>query len=80
MYGKSKFGGVDNTADLVSAAANMVFGQTDEAMPVAIIRGLRYEKSERGIKDIAYSRKVFREALKAVIWESIKFKMVSKLP
>ncbi|MEM1565547.1 MAG: coenzyme F420-0:L-glutamate ligase [Candidatus Bathyarchaeia archaeon] len=80
LYGKPKFGGVDNLVDLVSAAANMVFGQTSEATPVAIIRGLRYEKSEKGVKDIVYSRKVLREALKAVIWESVKFKLVSKLP
>jgi len=46
LYGKPKFGGVDNFVDLVSAAANMVFGQTGEATPIAIIRGLCYEKSE----------------------------------
>ncbi|MEM0095157.1 MAG: coenzyme F420-0:L-glutamate ligase [Candidatus Bathyarchaeia archaeon] len=80
LYGKPKFGGVDNLADLVSAAANMVLGQTGEATPVAIIRGLRYEKSEKGIKDITYSREVFRETLKAAVWEGVKFKLVSKLP
>jgi len=79
LYGKPKFGGVDNLVDLVSAAANMVFGQAGEATPVAIIRGLRYEKSEGGVKDIVYSRKMFREAFKAVVWESVKFKLLSKL-
>lgn len=79
LYGKPKFGGVDNITDLVSAAANMVFGQTGEATPVAIIRGLHYKKSEKGVKDTAYSRKVYREAIKAVIWESVKFKLLSNL-
>jgi F420-0:gamma-glutamyl ligase len=40
-----KFGGVDNLADLASAAANLLIGQIGEATPIAIIRGLKYEKS-----------------------------------
>ncbi|MEM3891679.1 MAG: coenzyme F420-0:L-glutamate ligase [Nitrososphaerales archaeon] len=79
LYGKPKFGGVDNLADLVSASANLVFGQTDEATPIAIIRGLEYEKSELGIKDVLYPRKMFREALKMLLWENIKFKFTYKL-
>lgn len=42
--------------DLVSAAANLLFGQTSEATPVAIVRGLRYEKSDEGVGDVVFSR------------------------
>ncbi|MEM1661186.1 MAG: coenzyme F420-0:L-glutamate ligase [Candidatus Bathyarchaeia archaeon] len=79
LYGKPKFGGVDDLTDLVSASANLLFGQTDEAIPVAIIRGLKYEKSEKGIKSVTYPRKAIREALKMLTKENFKFKLLSKL-
>jgi coenzyme F420-0:L-glutamate ligase/coenzyme F420-1:gamma-L-glutamate ligase len=79
LYGKPKFGGVDNLADLASAAANLLIGQTDEATPIAIIRGLKYEKSEEGIRDVIYPREVFKKALRTIIWENIKFKIISKI-
>ncbi|NHV97040.1 MAG: F420-dependent oxidoreductase [Thaumarchaeota archaeon] len=79
LYGKAKFGGVDDLTDLVSAAANLLFGQTDEATPIAIIRGLRYEKGEEGVKGVIYPREAARKALRTIIWENIKFKIFSKL-
>jgi coenzyme F420-0:L-glutamate ligase/coenzyme F420-1:gamma-L-glutamate ligase len=75
LYGKPKFGGVDDLTDLVSAAANLVFGQTDEATPVAIVRGLKYERSGEGIRDVIYPRKMFEKALLMITWENIKFKL-----
>ena len=82
LYGKPKFGGVDDLTDLVSAAANLLFGQTDEATPIAIIRGLKYEKSEEGVRDAIYPRKTFEKALKMLMWENVKFKffkLISKI-
>ncbi|MEM3873115.1 MAG: coenzyme F420-0:L-glutamate ligase, partial [Nitrososphaeria archaeon] len=79
LYGKPKFGGIDDLTDLLSASANLLFGQTDEAIPVVIVRGLKYERSERGVKDVTYPRKALREALKMLTWENIKFKLLSKL-
>ena len=79
LYGKPKFGGVDDITDLVAAAANLSFGQTDESIQIAIIRGLRYEKSEEGVKDVIYLREAVRKALGMIIWESIKFNVVSKI-
>jgi len=77
LYGKPKFGGVDSLVDLISAAANLLFGQTSEAIPVVIIRGLKYERSEKGVKDVIYPRKAFRGALRMLIWENILFKLLS---
>ncbi len=79
LYGKPKFGGIDDLTNLVSASANLLFGQTNEAIPVVVIRGMEYEKSEKGIKDVLYPRKAFREVLRMLIWENIKFKLISKL-
>ena len=45
-FGKPKFGGVDITAHELTAAAALLFGQTDEGIPVVIIRGLDYQVSE----------------------------------
>ncbi|MEM3715513.1 MAG: coenzyme F420-0:L-glutamate ligase [Thermoprotei archaeon] len=75
LYGKPKFGGVDNLTDLVSATANLLFGQTNEAIPVVIIRGLKYERSEKGIKDVIYG-KALRRAFRMAIWENVKFKLL----
>jgi len=79
LYGKPKFGGVDDLTNLVSAAANLLYGQTNESIPIVIIRGLKYEKSEKGIKDVTYSWKALREGLRLTIWESIRFKLLSML-
>ncbi|MDI6905726.1 MAG: coenzyme F420-0:L-glutamate ligase [Candidatus Bathyarchaeia archaeon] len=79
LYGLGKFGGVDATADLLAAAANLLFGQADEGVPIAIVRGLTYEKSEKGIRDIAYPTPMLRKALSTALWENLKFRLVSKL-
>lgn len=45
-FGKPKFGGVDIIAHELTAAAALVFGQTDEGIPVVVIRGLDYQVSQ----------------------------------
>lgn len=45
-FGKPKFGGVDIIAHELTAAAALIFGQTDEGIPVAVIRGLDYQVSQ----------------------------------
>jgi len=79
LFGKPKFGGVDDVTDLCTASANLLFGQTSAGSPVAIIRGLSYEKSERGIKDVAGPGNIVRDAIRATIWETIKFGFLSRL-
>jgi F420-0:gamma-glutamyl ligase len=63
----------------LAASANLLFGQTDEATPIVIVRGLKYEKSEKGIKDILYPRKIARRALIKILFENIKFKILSTI-
>ena len=45
-FGKPKFGGVDVIAHELTAAASLLFGQSDEGIPVVIVRGLDYQISE----------------------------------
>jgi coenzyme F420-0:L-glutamate ligase/coenzyme F420-1:gamma-L-glutamate ligase len=44
-FGKPKFGGMDVIAYELTAAAALLFGRTNEGIPVAIISGLDYEPS-----------------------------------
>jgi coenzyme F420-0:L-glutamate ligase/coenzyme F420-1:gamma-L-glutamate ligase len=46
LFGKPKFGGIDLTASELTAASALVFGQGNEGIPVAVIRGCKYEISE----------------------------------
>jgi len=78
-YGKPKFGGIDDITNLVSAAANLVFGQTAENVPIAIIRGLKYEKSEQGVKEFLFDLRIIRYGLVSSILETIKFRILEKI-
>ncbi len=75
-FGRPKFGGVDNIVDLLSAAAALLFGQTDESVPVVVVRGLKYERSEKGVRDVLYPVNILRKAIKLMIWEYVKFKIL----
>lgn len=46
LYGQPKVGGVDLLADELTAGSALLFGQADERMPVAVVRGLDYEDGE----------------------------------
>jgi coenzyme F420-0:L-glutamate ligase/coenzyme F420-1:gamma-L-glutamate ligase len=46
LFGKPKFGGIDSVAHELTSASTLVFGQTKNAIPVAIIRGYEYQISE----------------------------------
>jgi coenzyme F420-0:L-glutamate ligase / coenzyme F420-1:gamma-L-glutamate ligase len=46
IFGKPKFGGIDLTAHELCSASALVFGQTGEGIPVAIIRGYEYQINE----------------------------------
>ncbi|MEM4469130.1 MAG: hypothetical protein QXS32_08710 [Candidatus Nezhaarchaeales archaeon] len=48
MYEKPKFGRVNKLANLIPAATNLLYGQTSKAIPVVIVRWLKYERSEKG--------------------------------
>jgi len=46
LFGKPKFGGIDLIAYELTAASALVFGQTNAAIPAAVVRGYEYEISE----------------------------------
>ena len=52
-YGRPKFGGIDIVVDEAAAAAALLMGQTAEGVPAAVIRGLKYQRSEEGVADYA---------------------------
>lgn len=51
LYGKPKYGGVDAVVHEICSAAALVMRQTSQGVPVALIRGLRYDKCECGYSD-----------------------------
>lgn len=70
MTGRPKFGGMDIIAFELTAASALVFGQTDEGIPVAIIRGLDYSPNDS--ENILNSLTADREQLGRTITASIK--------
>lgn len=81
LYGKPKFGGVDIIPDLVAASANLLFGQTDEAIPIVIIKGIKFKKSEKIIKDIVYGRniRIMKAVIIQIILENLAFRIINGL-
>ncbi len=76
LYGRPKFGGLDIVVDELCSAAALLMKQTDLGVPVVIIRGLSYERSDRGIKDILITTrrkelKLWRAFLKSALVLSI---------
>jgi coenzyme F420-0:L-glutamate ligase/coenzyme F420-1:gamma-L-glutamate ligase len=45
-FGKPKFGGIDLIANEISSTAALLFGQTNEGIPAAIIRGYDFQIDE----------------------------------
>ncbi len=63
-YGKPKYGGVDLIACELTAAASLLFGQTDEGIPVVIIRGFEYPEAEEVMKpagNLSFSIKIIKK-------------------
>lgn len=46
LYGQPKIGGMDMIANELTAGSALLFGQTDERIPVVVVRGLDYEDGE----------------------------------
>ncbi len=72
LYGKPKFGGVDHIANELASAAALLMGQTNEGVPVVLIRGYRYVRSEEGILDNKLELKKVRKVIKEILKSSIK--------
>ncbi len=75
-YGKPKFGGIDIIVDEAASAAAMLMGQTSEGIPAVIIRGLKYERSDEGVKNYTIG---MRGVSLSVVFKTIIIKLVYKL-
>jgi coenzyme F420-0:L-glutamate ligase/coenzyme F420-1:gamma-L-glutamate ligase len=74
-YGKPKFGAVDNLAFLVCSAASLLMGQRAEGVPVVVVRGLKYDWSEKGVNEVlstGFSPRKMSLALKETIKHSVR--------
>lgn len=68
LYGKPKFGGVDLIVHEVCAASALIARQTNAGIPATIIRGLKYERCECGLRDkVMIDPSRAGEALKLII-------------
>ena len=76
-YGRPKFGGIDIVVDELASAAALLMGQTSESVPAVIVRGVKYEVSDEGVKDYAIRfrgmslKEVFRNALVKLIYRTL---------
>ncbi len=76
IYGKPKFGGIDIIVDEIASAAALLMGQTNEGIPVVIVRGLKYERSDEGVKD--YSMGIRRISLNVAL-KTILVRLIYKI-
>jgi coenzyme F420-0:L-glutamate ligase/coenzyme F420-1:gamma-L-glutamate ligase len=71
LYGKPRYGGVDIVVHEICSAASLLFKQTAEGVPVAIVRGLKYKECECGLRD-ALPRVRIGKVIKEVIIENLR--------
>ncbi|RLF06362.1 MAG: hypothetical protein DRK00_01870 [Thermoprotei archaeon] len=57
LYGRPKFGGLDIIVDELCAAAALLMKQSREGIPVVVVKGFKYRRSERGVKDVLVTRR-----------------------
>lgn len=77
--GRPKFGGVDALADLVTAGANLIMGQTSWGTPVVVVRGLEYERSNEGSAAMAIPSEVIWGGITYNIWWLVQYAVRSLL-
>jgi len=71
-YGKPKFGGVDHIAHELCCAAALLMRQCAEGIPVVIVRGLKYEKSEEGVASYTMNLDKIRYVLIEILIHTIR--------
>jgi len=71
-FGKPKFGGVDHIAHELCCAAALLMRQCAEGIPVVIVRGLKYEKSEEGITPYVMDLNRIKSALIDIFIHTVK--------
>mgnify|MGYP002153778903 CR=1 FL=1 len=70
-FNKPKFAGADNIPNELACASALLMGQTSEGIPAVLVRGLKYNKSEKGISDYSRTSKEYRKIFREIMWESI---------
>lgn len=70
LYDEPKLGGVDLIANELTAGSALLFGQTDEQIPVVVVRGLDYEDGE----GVPNAGGVVRQALRKTIQLTTRLK------
>jgi len=78
LYGKPKYGGVDIVVHEICSATSLLFKQTVEGVPIAIVRGLRYRECECGLRD-ALPRIRIGRVIREVFVESLRVLGVKQL-
>ncbi len=71
-FGKPKYGGVDLIVHEVACASALLFGQTNRGIPVVIVRGVEYEKSDKGLKDYRLDPKGIKRAARIFAKKNMK--------
>lgn len=73
LYGKPKYGGWDSIVDEIAAASALLVGQTSEGIPVVIMRGFKYDRSDEGVSDYyQFDARRARRAIKEIIKDSVR--------
>jgi len=67
MYGKPKFGGIDNIVHEICGAAGLIMRQGAEGIPAVLIKGLKYKWFNGGLKDKSIGLDQLRGGLKLTI-------------
>jgi len=78
LYGRSKFGGLDIIVDEICAGAALLMRQAGEGIPTVLVKGLKYRRSNSGIRDILISkhRKKARKVILLSVLKNIVLKML----
>ncbi|MCL5022225.1 MAG: coenzyme F420-0:L-glutamate ligase [Nitrospirae bacterium] len=74
LFNRPKYGGVDLIAFELTAAASLLFGQTNEGVPVVIVRGYEYEVTDQ-VSDQSLNLSSAKKSLKEIVMASIRLRI-----
>ena len=72
LYGKPKIGGADAVTDMISNAAALVMGNCAEAVPVALVKGVKYIPVDKGLMPVQVSMDAVGMGVIYNVWCDIK--------
>jgi coenzyme F420-0:L-glutamate ligase/coenzyme F420-1:gamma-L-glutamate ligase len=71
-FNKPKFAGIDNIPNELACASALLMGQTSEGIPAVLVRGLKYNKSEKGISDYSRTSTEYRMIFNEIMRETAR--------